>query len=158
MAALVAALLRIIIDLLIFTLIHGSTDRLVKMAAIPSPSFQIQRKRSTTFTVRRWWRYYPVRLPSVHIFIKDPSVHIFIKDQLGKKKSATMSQSAECSAAFVPDGTQVSQNTARNELLLRACAFTYGWKRSEGGRRGEDSDVKKLFMDNILLEILLINI
>ena len=69
-----------------------------------------------------------------------------------------MSQSAECCAAFVPGGTQVTQNTARYELLLRACAFTYGWKRSEGGRRGEVSYVKKLFMKNILLAILLINI
>ena len=57
-----------------------------------------------------------------------------------------MSQSAECCAAFVPGGTQVTQNTARYELLLRAC-----WKRSEGGRRGEVSYVKKLFMENILL-------
>ena len=62
-----------------------------------------------------------------------------------------MSQSAECCAAFVPDGTQVTQTTARYELLLRACAFTYGWKRSEGGRRGEVFYVKKLFMENILL-------
>ena len=62
-----------------------------------------------------------------------------------------MSQSADCCAAFVPDGTQVTQNTARHELLLRACTFTYGWKRSEGGRRGEVSYVKKLFMQNILL-------
>jgi len=62
-----------------------------------------------------------------------------------------MSQSAECCAAIVPDGTQVSQNTAWHELVLRACAFTYGWKRSEGGRRGEVSYVKKLFMENILL-------
>ena len=62
-----------------------------------------------------------------------------------------MSQSAECSAAFVPDGTKVTQNTARHELVLQACAFTYGWKRSEGGRRGEVSYVKKLLMENILL-------
>ena len=61
-----------------------------------------------------------------------------------------MSQSAECSAAFVPDGKQVTQNTARHELVLRACPFTYGWKRSEGGRRGEVSYVKKLHMENIL--------
>ena len=66
------------------------------------------------------------------------------------KKDATMSQSAECCAAFVPGGTQFNQNTARYELLLHACAFTYGWKRSEGGRRGEVY-VKKLFMENILL-------
>ena len=65
--------------------------------------------------------------------------------------SATMSQSAECCAAFVPGGMQVTQNTARYELLLRACAFTYGWKRSEGARGGEGSYVKKLFMENILL-------
>ena len=62
-----------------------------------------------------------------------------------------MSQSAECYAAFVPDGMQVTQNNARYELLLRACALTYGWKRSEGGRRGEVSYVKKLCMENILL-------
>jgi len=62
-----------------------------------------------------------------------------------------MSQSAECCAAFVPDGTQVTQNTARLELVLRACAFTNGWKRSVGGRRGKVSYVKKLFMENILL-------
>ena len=62
-----------------------------------------------------------------------------------------MSQSAECCAAFLPHGTQVTQNTARHELLLRACTFTYGWKRSEGGRRGEVSYVKKLFVENILL-------
>jgi hypothetical protein len=46
---------------------------------------------------------------------------------------------------------QVTKNTARYELLLRSCAFTYGWKRSEGGRRGEVSYVKKLCMENILL-------
>ena len=63
-----------------------------------------------------------------------------------------MSQSAKCCAAIVPCGTQVTQNTARYELLLRACAFTYGCKRSEGGRRGEVSYVKKQFMENILLE------
>ena len=62
-----------------------------------------------------------------------------------------MSQSAECCAAFVPDGKQFTKNTARYELLLRECAFTYGWKRSEGGRLGEVSYVKKLFMQNILL-------
>ena len=62
-----------------------------------------------------------------------------------------MSQSAECSAAFVPDGKQVTQNTARHELVLPTCAFTYGWKRSDGGRRGEVSYVKKLHMENILL-------
>jgi hypothetical protein len=61
-----------------------------------------------------------------------------------------MSQSAECCATFVPGGTQVTQNTARYELLLRECAFTYGWKRNEGGRRGEVSYVKKLLMENIL--------
>ena len=54
-----------------------------------------------------------------------------------------MSQSAECCAAFVPDGKQVTQNTARHELVLRACAFTCGWKRTECGRRGEVSYVKK---------------
>jgi len=62
-----------------------------------------------------------------------------------------MSQSAECCAAFVPDGTVITQNTARHELVLRACAFTYGWKRSKGGRRVEVCYVKKLFMENILL-------
>jgi hypothetical protein len=62
-----------------------------------------------------------------------------------------MSQSAECGAAFDPGKTKVTQNTARYELLLRACAFTYDWKRSEGGRLGEVSYVKKLFMQNILL-------
>jgi len=49
------------------------------------------------------------------------------------------------------NGTQVSQNTTRYELLLGACAFTCDWKRSEGGRRGEVSYVKKLFMENMLL-------
>ena len=67
------------------------------------------------------------------------------------EKSATMSQSVECCAAFVTGRTQVTQNTARYELLLRTCAFTYGWKRSEGGPRGEVSYVKKLVMENILL-------
>ena len=62
-----------------------------------------------------------------------------------------MTQSAECCVAIVPVGTQVTQNTAWYELLLIACVFTYGWKRSEGGRRGEVSYVKKLFMENILL-------
>ena len=56
-----------------------------------------------------------------------------------------------CSAAFVPDGKQVTQNTARHELVLHACAFINGWKRGEGGRRGEVSYVKTLFMENILL-------
>ena len=65
-------------------------------------------------------------------------------------KSATMLQCAECCAAFVPGGTQFTKNTARYELLLRACAFTYGCKRSEGWRRGEVSYVKKLIMQNIL--------
>ena len=62
-----------------------------------------------------------------------------------------MSLSAECCAALAPGGRQFTQNTARYELLLRACAFTYGWKRSEGGRRGEVCYVKKLLMENILL-------
>ena len=62
-----------------------------------------------------------------------------------------MSQFAKCCAAIVPCGTQVSQNTARYEMLLRACAFTYGFKRSGGGRRGKVSYVKKQFMENILL-------
>ena len=31
------------------------------------------------------------------------------------------------------NGTRVSQNTTRNELLLRACAFTCGRRRSESG-------------------------
>ena len=31
---------------------------------------------------------------------------------------------------------------------LRPHAFTCGWKRSEGGRRGEVSYIKKLFMEN----------
>ena len=74
------------------------------------------------------------------------------------EKSATMSQSAECSAAIVPDGTQVTQNTARHKLVLRACAFNYGWKRSDGGRRGEVSYVKKLHMKTYYLQIILINI
>ena len=82
-----------------------------------------------------------------------PSVHILIPDT-----GATMSQSAECCAAFVPGGTQVTQNATRYELLLSACAFSNGWKRSEGGRRGEVFYVKKLCMENILLQILLINI
>ena len=104
----------------------------------------MQRKKSTTFTVRRWWRYCTARLPSVHILISHPG--------------AKMSQSAECCAAFVSGGTQVNKNTARYELLLRACAFTYGWKRSEGGLRNKVSYVKKLFMEYILLAILLINV
>ena len=66
------------------------------------------------------------------------------------KKCATMSQSAKCCATIVPCGTQVTQNTARYELLLRAYAFIYGCKRSEGGWRGEVSYVKRLFMQNIL--------
>ena len=47
------------------------TDRLVKIATTPFSSFQIQRKKSTTFTVRRWWHYCPARHPSVHILIQD---------------------------------------------------------------------------------------
>ena len=69
-----------------------------------------------------------------------------------------MSQSAECNAAFVPDGKQVTQNTARHELVLRACAFSYGWKRSDGGRRGEVSYVKNYTWKTYYLQIILINI
>jgi len=60
-----------------------------------------------------------------------------------------MSQSAESGAAVFLNGRQVSPNTTRYELLLRACAFTCGWIRSEGGRRNEVSYVKKLFMENM---------
>ena len=62
-----------------------------------------------------------------------------------------MSQSAECRAAFVPDGTEVTQNTTRHVLVLRACAFSYGWKRFDGGGQGEVTYIKKLLTENILL-------
>ena len=70
------------------------------------------------------------------------------------KKGATMSQSAERCAAFVPGGTEFTQNPARYELLLRACPFTNGWKREE---------VKFLMSKNYswkiyYLQILIINI
>jgi hypothetical protein len=38
----------------------------------------------------------------------------------------------------------------RHELLLCACAFTCGWWRSEGGRRGKVSYVKNLFLESML--------
>ena len=75
---------------------------------------------------------------------------ILIPDLLGKRVQRCRSLPSVALRSFL-NGTQVTQNTARYELLLRACASTYGWKRSEGGRRGEDSYVKKLFMENILL-------
>ena len=82
--------------------------------------------------------------------ISQPTLYLFGSTW---KKSATMSQFAECCAAFIPDGSQVTQNTAWHELLLRACAFTYGRKRREGGRRDEVSYVKKLFIKNKLLNV-----
>jgi len=38
--------------------------------------------------------------------------------------------SCACAITFQTQSTQVSKNTTRYELLLRACAFTCGWRRS----------------------------
>ena len=73
------------------------TDRVVKMAAIQVSSFY-EKKVLLTQSADGG-----VTVPQVS--------HLYSGFTL--KKSATMSQSAECSAAFVSGGTQVTQNTAR---------------------------------------------
>ena len=57
---------------------------------------------------------------------------------LGKREQRCCSLPSVALRSFV-NGTQVSQNTTRYVLLLRACSFTCGWRRSECGRRGKVS-------------------
>jgi len=66
------------------------------------------------------------------------------RDLLGKRVQRCRSLPSVALRSFLND-TQVSENKTF-ELLLRVCASTCGWKRSEGGRRGELSYVKKTIL------------